>query len=109
MTLEINNLYEYISYSHDVHDFMNRMFVFCQIIKSELLVRLNDELDFPFQCVEIVDSINTDVEELVDDINETHFLEDQPKVDRKIFMKIIEAEFPDLETKYHYYKNVILN
>ena len=108
-SLETQNLYEFVSYSQDKNDFIKRMGTFCGIISLELTMRLQDELKFPFHCVEIIDSINYDVVKLVNMINKTNLIDKQPKIQKELFFEMIQLNYPEVYSEYKYYKEIIKN
>ena len=107
--LEIQNLYEFVSYSLNEDDFVKRMNTFCGIVALELTLRLQDESKFAFQCVDIIDSINQDVVSLVKMINRTRFIEEQPRVESNLFFEILKASYPLIYADYNYYNKIIKN
>lgn len=104
--LEAKNIFEYVSYSVDDKDFLSRINAFLNIVLMELSCRVEQEMFFPFHSVEIVDSVNHDAVNIINEINSTPIIENQPKIDVDIVMKIIESHCKQLNNQYHYYKKI---
>ena len=107
--VEIDNLIEFVSYAKNRKDFIVRINHICQLISLEFYLRLQDEIKFDFQLVDVIDNLDKDFRNVITQINEIQIVEFQPKIQKDLFLEIIRQNFPEVDKDYQYHKNIINN
>lgn len=103
------DLYDFVSLSENSDDFLGRIHLFYGIMVTEFQIRVRTERILPHHIVKIVEEINSEVVKNIFKINHLKIVENQPKIDSKIFLKVIKINFPSLYSEYFYQKKIINN
>ena len=107
--LKPQTLVEFVSSSRSEKDFYSRINQVFAVLVIELQIRLEDTMKHSFECVRIVDEIDSEYKVLINKINDLPIIDSQPKIDTEIFMEIIKDNFAEIYNQYIYFKKIILN
>lgn len=107
--LETQNSLEYLSASINCVDFTNRFNLLLNVVFVEFHLRLKDEATFPFQMVRIIDSVNDEFVHLIESVNKTEIIENQPIISPNLFMEILESKMKKMYNQYNHFTKYIYN
>ncbi len=106
--VEYNNLFEYVSYSQDQNDFVDRFAVVVSVVISELSVRLENSI-FPFTAMKKIDELQREVESLIANVNSVKIIDNQPYVSDSFLLLMLQFNHPILYRDYVLAKYVLKN
>lgn len=103
-----NTLFDFVLYSQDEQDFIDRTSIASIVILHELGERL-DGVFYPIQLLSVVDELNEEVNEVVYRLNRSKIVSNQPKMMKDVVIRLIENTNEKIYKDYYYAKNVLPN
>jgi hypothetical protein len=108
--VKYDEIYEFVAHSKDTSDFVERLQLVCLIIVNELADRMSEKkLYMPIQIVPLIDEMNEEVVCFVENVNTTKIVDNQPKVEHPLLIRLIQMNSARLYNDYMYAKTALQN